>query len=135
MTTIDGVVISSNQTFVNLSGRGLTTFPAELLALTNIEHLDLSNNNITSVPAGITSMTNLRYLILANNQLTTLPISLTSMSIVDLDVSNNPITVLDVSLANLLHTNFRNPQILIEVATITVQGAPPGTTAKAYMRC
>ena len=46
----------------------LTTLPAKIGNLTNLEFLYLSRNQLTTLPAKIGNLTNLRFLYLSRNQ-------------------------------------------------------------------
>ena len=58
---------------LSLAINQLTSIPAQIGNLTNLQQLSLSNNQLTSIPAQIGNLTNLQYLILNDNQLTGIP--------------------------------------------------------------
>ncbi|MEH2179068.1 COR domain-containing protein [Nostoc sp.] len=60
-------------TKLDLSGKGLTTLPLEIVKLTNLQTLNLYNNQLSSLPAEIGQLTNLQTLNLVGNQLSSLP--------------------------------------------------------------
>ncbi|CAF0882898.1 unnamed protein product [Rotaria sp. Silwood1] len=53
----------------DLSSRGLSTVPAEILELVSLRCLILSNNNLSGLPTGIRSLINLEYLDISRNPL------------------------------------------------------------------
>ncbi len=76
--------IKTDETELNLSGKGLTALPPEIGQLTSLELLNLSDNNLTGLPPEIGQLTSLKWLYLGNNNLTGLPpeiIQLTSLLI------------------------------------------------------
>jgi small GTP-binding protein len=62
-----------NKQAVNLSGRELTSLPAEIVELTNLTMLDLTGNQLKSLPQEIGELKNLTTLNLYGNQLKSLP--------------------------------------------------------------
>ncbi|BCL37533.1 COR domain-containing protein [Nostoc sp. MS1] len=104
-----------NATTLDLSGKGLTTLPAEIGQLTNLSSLDLSENKLTTLPAEIGQLTNLSRLDLRGNQLTTLPAEigqLTNLS--SLDLRGNQLTTLPAEigqLTNLSSLDLRGNQL------------------------
>ena len=56
-----------------LNNNQLTSIPAEIGKLQNLQKLDLSNNQLTSIPAEIGQLQSLQILNLYNNQLTSIP--------------------------------------------------------------
>jgi hypothetical protein len=55
--------------------------------------LDLSNQNLSSLPAGVAKLTNLNQIILNKNNFTTIPKELTSLSsITEIDIADNKIS-------------------------------------------
>ncbi|MBW4429070.1 MAG: leucine-rich repeat domain-containing protein [Nostoc desertorum CM1-VF14] len=60
-------------TELDLSDKGLTTLPPEIVQLTNLQTLDLSSNQLSSLPPEIVQLTNLQTLDLRYNQLSSLP--------------------------------------------------------------
>ncbi len=70
----DGVSVSSAETILNLSGRGLEgSLKAEIRMVSGLREIDLSNNKFTGLPAEIGQLAELRVLNLANNPITGLP--------------------------------------------------------------
>ena len=55
-------------TEIDLSGRGLTTFPKEILECSQLEKLNLSNNGIFNIPAELSELRYLKELDLSFNQ-------------------------------------------------------------------
>ncbi|MEH2335417.1 leucine-rich repeat domain-containing protein [Nostoc sp.] len=62
-----------NLTKLDLSDKGLTTLPPEIVQLTNLRSLDLSSNQLSSLPPEIVQLTNLQTLYLSNNPLESPP--------------------------------------------------------------
>lgn len=58
---------------LRLSGKGLTTLPADVGVLTGLTSISLTNNELTVLPAEITLCTELTNIALKNNFLTSLP--------------------------------------------------------------
>ncbi|MFA6504388.1 MAG: leucine-rich repeat domain-containing protein [Patescibacteria group bacterium] len=100
-TAIDMTVPSG--TDVDMSARGLTSVPAELINRTDITRLNLSGNKLTgSLPAEVRNLQNLTYLDLSNNQMTGLPAELGQLKKLQvLNVSKNKLTGLPLELGNL----------------------------------
>ncbi|MBD2409854.1 GTPase [Nostoc calcicola FACHB-389] len=92
-------------TELDLSGRGLTTLPAEIGRLTNLRSLDLRSNQLSSLPGEIVQLINLQSLNLRSNRLSILPgeiVQLTNLQF--LDLSKNKLSSLPgeiVQLTNL----------------------------------
>jgi len=98
------VLFSQNQipqpssiTKIDLSNKGLTEFPIEILKYKNLVELDLSNNGLKSIPVELSELKNLKYLNLSLNQ---------GLNQVDLKVVLNNakfnLTVLDLSNCDLV---------------------------------
>jgi len=87
----DALINPENVYVLKLSGQNLTTFPAKIQDLTNLQKLDLSNNAISKIPENI--LGNLTYLIdlnLESNELTTLPEDIVNLkNLKFLNLSNN----------------------------------------------
>lgn len=96
---------SKSPAVLNLSGRGLTKFPAYIVDRPGLEELDLSHNNMSgAMPAEVRHLTNLRKLNISFNQFTGLPAELGQLrNLEELDVSNNRLTGLPYELGNLSH--------------------------------
>ncbi|MEH1867482.1 MAG: COR domain-containing protein [Nostoc sp.] len=60
-------------TELDLSGKSLTTLPAEIVQLTNLRSLNLMSNQLSSLPPEFGKLANLRSLYLHNNHLSSLP--------------------------------------------------------------
>src|ERR1035437_2244363 len=61
---------------LNLSNKGLTEFPVEILKLKELRYLILDSNQITNIPSQINDLQKLKYLSLSNNTIQELPSSL-----------------------------------------------------------
>ncbi len=93
----------SGTTTLDLSGKGLTSIPADVFTRTGLERLDLSGNRLTGAPQSqIGQLENLKFLDLSNNTLTGLPAELGRLTKLEtLDASNNKLTGLPMELGNL----------------------------------
>ncbi|MEH2205316.1 MAG: COR domain-containing protein [Nostoc sp.] len=60
-------------TTLDLSGKKLTTLPAEIVQLTNLRSLDLRSNKLSSLPVEIVQLINLQTLDLRSNLLSSVP--------------------------------------------------------------
>ena len=72
----------STTTTLDLQNKKLTSLPAEIGNLINLQQLWLNNNQLTLLPAEIGKLIKLQHLYLHNNQLTSLPAEL-------LNIKNN----------------------------------------------
>ncbi len=91
---------------LNLSGRGLTALPTEVIQATHLQELDLVGNELTVLPPDIGRLTNLRQLKLDNNQLTTLPPEIGKLvNLETLTLHRNHLTALPPEIGQL--TNLR----------------------------
>ena len=61
--------LRSGQLELDLSDRVLTTLPAEIGQLTNLQRLDLHHNQLTALPAELGRLTNLQFLFVEGNPL------------------------------------------------------------------
>lgn len=88
---------------VNLSGRGLTEFPKDILIKNSIKKLDLSNNNLKTLPAEIGELTELEELYLNDNNLEgSLVAEIRKMpNLRILDASNNNMTGIPAEIGQL----------------------------------
>ena len=97
--------IASLCTNLNIDGDNLTSLPAEIGLLTNLQELYCNSNELTSLPAEIENLTNLQTLDCNFNQLTFLPAEIGLLAnLQKLDCSNNELTSLPAEiglLANL----------------------------------
>ncbi|MEH2246542.1 COR domain-containing protein [Nostoc sp.] len=89
-------------TELDLSGKDLTTLPAEIGQLSNLIELDLRNNQLIMLPAEIGQLSNLSLLDLSYNQLTTLPVEISQLSnLSQLDLTYNQLTTLPAEIGQL----------------------------------
>ncbi|XP_035661036.1 uncharacterized protein LOC118405597 [Branchiostoma floridae] len=87
---------------IDLSGKGLTSVPAEVFDATDIERLVLSNNRLASIPEEIGQLQKLRELKLDNNLLTQLPQAITTLpNLQYIDVSVNKLETLPDGISGL----------------------------------
>ncbi|MEH2117199.1 COR domain-containing protein [Nostoc sp.] len=102
-------------TELDLSGKGLTTLPREIVQLTNLRSLNLYGNQLSSLPPEIGQLTNLRSLDLSSNQLSSLPpeiVQLTNLQ--TLKLSGNQLSSLPPEfrqLTNLQTLNLSGNQL------------------------
>ncbi len=113
--TGEGIVKESGAT-IDLSGKGLTEFPREILSRKGVKKLILSNNRIKSLPAEIGELTDLEELYLDGNDLSgALPAEIRKMSELKiLDVHDNGLTGIPAEigqLKNLRIVNFSGNKI------------------------
>jgi Leucine-rich repeat (LRR) protein len=109
-----------------LSNNQLTSLPPAIGQLTNLQSLYLINNQLTSLPPAIGQLTNLQSLYLINNQLTSLPLEIGQLTnLQSLDLSNNQLTSLPPEidqLTNLQSLDLSNNKLTSlppEIAEIT----------------
>lgn len=107
-----GVSLPSGST-IDLSGKGLTEFPKDVLKNRAATKLILSNNNLVSLPSEIGELTNLTEIYLDNNRLEgSLVAEIRKMSKLRvIDASNNNLTGIPAEigqLKNLKTINFSN---------------------------
>lgn len=86
----------------DLSKLKLTTVPAELFQMQDVQQVSLSRNPLTGLSAEMTTLTRLHTLDLSYCELSTLPDVVTQLSTLEtLDLSNNQLTELPASFAAL----------------------------------
>ena len=101
--------ISAGITRLDLSGKKLTSLPAEIGRLTNLTSLNLSGNQLTSLPPELTRLTNLTELYLTTNLLTSLPLEITRLTnLTRLDLNANGLTSLPAEITRLTNLNTLN---------------------------
>ena len=87
----------------------LTSIPAEVFELVQLEALNLGGNLLTSLPESISRLENLHSLHLSDNQLTALPNSLSRLHKLDsLALSRNQLTSLPESISQLQKLSWLN---------------------------
>jgi internalin A len=95
-------VATSGRTHLDLTGQGLSSLPAEIGRLSNLEVLTLSRNELTSLPAEIGRLSKLRSLLLTGNRLTSIPPEIASLSsLTNLVLSGNFLTSLPNEFSQL----------------------------------
>ena len=95
------------QTKLNLSGKGLTTLPLEIVKLTNLQFLYLYNNQLSSLPAEIVQLTNLQTLNLVGNQLSSLPVEFGQLTnLQTLYLNSNQLSSLPAEFGQLTNLQF-----------------------------
>lgn len=90
-------------TVLDYSGRGLTSFPQELLNRSDVTSLDISNNQLSgALPGEIRQMVSLEHLNVSNNRMTGIPAEIGQLKKLKvLNYNNNRITGLPLELGNL----------------------------------
>ena len=92
----------NERTELDLSGKKLTSLPAEIGELKSLTALYLSNNQLTSLPAEIAELKNLTVLFLFGNQLTSVPAEIAELkNLIKLDLSGNQLTSVPAEIAEL----------------------------------
>lgn len=95
-------VASSGRTHLDLTGQRLSSLPAEIGQLSNLEVLTLSRNELTSLPVEIGGLSKLRSLLLTGNRLTSLPPEIASLSsLTTFVLSGNVLTSLPKEFSEL----------------------------------
>jgi hypothetical protein len=85
----------NNLQWLYLDNNCFATLPAELAQLTHLKVLSLANNQLTTLPPEFAQLQNLEMLYLANNQLKTLPPEITDLkNLKVLSLTNNQLTEL-----------------------------------------
>ncbi|CAH1249854.1 LRRIQ4 [Branchiostoma lanceolatum] len=88
---------------IDLSGKGLTSVPAEVFDAKNVERLVLSDNRLTSISEEIGQLQKLRDLQLDNNLLTQLPQAITTLpDLQHIDLSDNRLKEIPDVVCSLL---------------------------------
>ena len=87
---------------LQLDDNQLTALPSEIGALTQLRQLSLHNNQLTELPPEIAALTQLQELLLHSNQLTVLPAEITALTqLQELGLDNNQLTALPTEIAAL----------------------------------
>lgn len=96
------IATSSGKT-IDLSGRGLTEVPKDVLDDTKVVVFNVSDNNLTgALPAEIRKMTNLEQLIANDNKMTGIPAEIGQLSKLKIaNFANNNISGLPLEIGNL----------------------------------
>ena len=82
----------SGETGLDLSRQDISSLPAEISELTQLQHLDLGRNELITLPPEIGQLTNLQTLDLGGNKLATLPSVIGQLTnLQTLDVRDNPL--------------------------------------------
>jgi Leucine-rich repeat (LRR) protein len=84
-------MVYQNLRKLDLSHKGLTEVPIDILAIKNLHVLDLSYNELTSFPDFLLELPHLRTLAIGHNAITSLPLNIASSSIKDLIADYNHI--------------------------------------------
>ncbi len=92
----------SGQEKLDLSRKGIRSFPAQIGKLTQLQQLDLDGNQLTSLPAKIGKLTKLTELRFDNNQLTSVPAEIGKLTQLQrLDLDGNQLTSLPSQIGKL----------------------------------
>ena len=85
-----------------LHNNSLTTLPSEIGNLTNLKKIYLNYNNLTTLPSEIGNLTNLQYLYLDDNDLTSLPAEIGNLTDLDeLYLYNNKLKNLPIKILKI----------------------------------
>jgi Leucine-rich repeat (LRR) protein len=97
------VTETTSGTNLDYSNRQLTTFPKEILDMTDATSLNLSNNRLTgALPAEIRHLTELEELNVSNNRMTGVPAEIGQLKKLKiLNYNDNRLTGLPLELGNL----------------------------------
>ncbi|OMJ91914.1 hypothetical protein SteCoe_5475 [Stentor coeruleus] len=83
-----------NSKSIDLSFKGLTSIPQDLLKITTLESLNLSHNMIVNIPDSISDLENLQTLDLTDNEITSLPPSIQYLkNLQQINLTGNPINL------------------------------------------
>lgn len=89
-------------TSLDLSRKGLTSVPKDILKLKKLKTLSLTNNQITEIPEWMTELTELENLFLNSNQLSVFPKSVLKMTqLKKLELAKNKLTEIPQDISNL----------------------------------
>jgi Leucine-rich repeat (LRR) protein len=108
------ILNNASATALNVSGNTLTgALPAEIRLLSNLEVLNASNNRLTGIPAEIGQMRKLKTVNFANNAISGLPLEIGNLSNLEvLDLRGNPqVSDYDISL---IRSKIPNAKILVD---------------------
>jgi GTPase SAR1 family protein len=87
---------------LDLSSKGLESFPLEIAILSNLTELDLSINQIREIPEAIAKLSNLRKLYLNHNQIAEIPEAIAKLSnLTELNLGSNQIGEIPEAIAQL----------------------------------
>ncbi|EQC38736.1 hypothetical protein SDRG_03700 [Saprolegnia diclina VS20] len=97
-----GILANTPLAVLDLGYNHLTSLPAEIGALKNLEELWVTNNDLETIPDSILALPKLRMLQLSNNKLTHVPANLGEASNLQvLSLDNNKLTSLPASVGQL----------------------------------
>ncbi|XP_019617590.1 PREDICTED: uncharacterized protein LOC109464922 isoform X2 [Branchiostoma belcheri] len=92
---------------IDLSDKGLTSVPAKVFDIRDVECLVLSNNRLKSIPEEIGQLQKLRELKLDNNLLTQVPQAITTLpNLQHIDLSHNKLETLPDGLSKLKQLRY-----------------------------
>jgi hypothetical protein len=87
---------------LNLFSQNLTTIPASVFTMKNLEYLNLADNKITDVPSDIGNLTHLKWLYLNQNPISSLPDSMSNLTDLQLlAAEEDNITALPSNMAGM----------------------------------
>jgi len=99
----------TNHSFGQPYGRGLTTFPHEVLDLPHLTSLNLRRNSLVDIPESIRELRSLTSLNLSSNLLPSLPNSLSALTqLQSLDISGNSLREIPEWFSNFSKLTFFN---------------------------
>lgn len=95
-------IASANISKLDLSNKGLTKFPLEVIYLKNLRKLDLSGNHIAHIPKEVESMKNLELLDLSNNLIVNFYSKICNLKKLKvLNFNNNKIKTIPIQIGEL----------------------------------
>lgn len=98
---------------LDLTKKKLTTFPSEILQLTNLNELILDKNKLDSIPPTISKLVNLQRISAYRNHLSNISFIIGLPNLVKIDFTTNYIEAIPEGIANLNQLRIINLQLNI----------------------